>query len=105
MLRTMRSRESRMREIRTYGLMRERASLAEPSLLYFSLFLPRNAKTCRAVVRPWPDEGGTCRAVASDEGGCQTRHAPSRGHGTRRRSSSRTEATGAHEYLLSGPRA
>jgi hypothetical protein len=25
-----------MREIRTYGLMRERASLAEPSLLYFN---------------------------------------------------------------------
>jgi hypothetical protein len=36
MLRARRSRESRMREIRTYGLMRERASLAEPSLLYFN---------------------------------------------------------------------
>ena len=39
MPRTMCSRESRMREIRTYGLMRERASLAEPSLLYFDLNL------------------------------------------------------------------
>jgi hypothetical protein len=34
MLRAISSRESRMREIRTYGLMRERA-LTGPSLLYF----------------------------------------------------------------------
>jgi hypothetical protein len=38
MLRAIGSRESRMREIRTYGLMRERAP-HRPSLLYFKTSL------------------------------------------------------------------